>query len=152
MEVKIAGGFRVCSSSKSAARAHVTIPTAILTQYMVSLALSDCGGLRNSTVPQVLVLFRLHASSRSGAARIISSSVEVASSIEGNTDAKLFVSIAWAYKSHNLELSSFDLHRWLGAAQTQFRLCSGSASTILRSNHNQPLASCFKLFRDHPPG
>lgn len=150
MEDKIAGGFRLCSSSKSAARAHVAIPWAILTLYMVSLALSDWGGLLNSTVRQALVLFRLHASSRSGAARIISSSVELASSMKENTDAKLLVSIAWAYKSHNLELSSVDLHRWLGAAHTQFRLCSGSASTILHSTHNQPLASCFRFFRDHP--
>lgn len=54
MDVRTAGGFRVSSSSKSAARAHLTIPTVISTQCMVSSALSDCGGLRNSTVPQVL--------------------------------------------------------------------------------------------------
>lgn len=114
---------------------------------MVSSALSDCGGLRNSTVPQVLVLFRLHASSRSGAARIISSSIEFASSTKENRDAKLFVSMVSAYKSHNWSFH----HRWLGTAQMQFCLCSGRASTIFRSNHSQPLASCFKLYRDHPP-
>lgn len=138
MNVKIAGGFRVSPSSKSAARAHFTIPTVISTHCMISSALSDCRGLRNSTVPQVLVLFRLHASSRSGAARIISSSVELASSTKGNVNARLFVSIAWTYKSHNLELSSFDLYRWLGAAKMPFLLCSGSAPQFSVLNTTNP--------------
>ena len=42
------------------------MPTAISTQCTVSSALRDCGGLLNSTVPQVLVLFRFQASSHSG--------------------------------------------------------------------------------------
>ncbi len=80
---------------------------------MVSLALSDGGGLRNSTVPPGTGAFQT-PSSRSGAARIIRSSVELASSMKENTDSL----------GH---LLSFDLHRWLEGPPRRNFACAQAA-------------------------
>lgn len=127
------------------------MPTAISTQCTVSSALRDCGGLLNSTVPQVLVLFRFQASSHSGES--------------GCTDNKLFGRACFIeerkYGREVVRLYSLGVHfaqfrafvvrsaQMVGDAHMQFRPCSGSASPMLRSNHNQPFASCFRSFRDH---